>query len=190
MKYARILMAIGIAIMVASQVLPLWTQRQMLTIFGPQSFTTNRTYGIDAQITPPIRSGSGIVVTLNSSKPGSAAVLVFPSSSKGDMRGPSVLADVLPAGERSAKWNLIAPEDSNYLIVVSSWNSTYSLMFESTWSPYYDSKTTLLVGFAVLLGGGLMEYYESVLLAERKKRRLPLTRSDRTWRKVPKRKKR
>lgn len=181
-SYARPIVLLGIAIMVASQVLPFWTQSQVLTLSGPQvQFTETRNYWIDTRITPPIRSGSRMSVTLTSAKPGSAAVLVFPSTPDGDMKGPSLLAEVLDPTANKASWSLTTPQDSNYMVVVTSWNSTYNLKVESTWSPFYETKTALLVGFAVAFGGMLLEYYQRILIAERKKwSQLPSTREGST----------
>lgn len=170
LSYSRVILLIGIVIMIASQVLPFWTQTQKLTLSGPLvQFTETRNYWIDTRITPPIKSGSRMSVTLASSKPGSAAILIFPSTPDGDMRGPSLLAEALQPGVSSASWNLNAPQESNYMVVVTSWNSTYILTLESIWSPFYETRTALLVGFAVAFGGMLLEYYHKIVLAERKR---------------------
>ena len=161
---------VGVTIMIASQILPLWVQSQVLTISGPKvEFNQTRTYWIDARVTPPIRSGSRILVTLTTMKPGSAALLIFPSTSDGDMKGPSLLAEVLEPEASISSWNLTAPQDANYMLVVTSWNSTYVLRVESTWSSFHETKTVLLFGFAIAFGGILLEYYQRILTAEKKK---------------------
>jgi len=170
LNYGRAVMVLGIATMIASQVLPFWTQSQVLTISGPQvEFTGTRNYWIDIRITPPIKSGSKIKVTLASARPGSAAILIFPSTPDGDMKGPSLLSEVLERTVNKSTWSLTATQDSNYMVVVTSWNSTYVLEVESTWSPFHETKTALLVGFAVAFGGMLFEYYQRMLREQREK---------------------
>ncbi len=170
MPLNRVLIFLGVAVMVATLVLPLWAQPQVLALNGPQvEHTPNRTYWVDIRMTPPIRSGTKMLVTLVSSRPGSAAILVFPSTPDGDMKGPSMLAEVLAPTSTQTIWTLTAPQDSNYMFVVTSWNSTYTLTVESSWSPFYETKTGLLVGFALAFGGGLLEYYRRNIIAERRK---------------------
>lgn len=139
-----------------------------MTISGPPvEFTAERNYWVDTRITPEIKSGSAIDVTLTSSKPGSSAILVFPSTPDGDMTGPSILAETLPPETSLASWHLTAPQDSNYMFVVSTWNSSYILTIESAWSPFKETRMALLVGFVVAFGGGLLEYYHRTTARQR-----------------------
>lgn len=168
MNYARTLAIIGILIIIASQVLPLWNQNEVLTWSSSQGTETAGRYLVEGRVTPPIKSGSSIAVTLTTANPGSAAVLVFPATSSGDI-GPSVLSEVLQTGERSARWSIVAPQDSNYLLVVASWNTTYSLTVESSWAPYHETAIVFPVGFAITFVGILIEYYQRTIVAERAK---------------------
>jgi hypothetical protein len=156
------LIVIGAFITILSQVLPLINQPQSMTVEGPRGIDPNqvKSYWVDTVITPPIERGTAIIITLTASKPGSTAILIFPSTSNGDPIGPPLLTRIFSSDMKTLHEVLSAQTSGHYLISITSMKgSTYSLKISSVWSPFYELKTILLYGIILLLAGLFLLYY-------------------------------
>lgn len=158
-KIGLTLTILGLITIALSQAMPLIKQPQSATWKGPKvGFTRERFYWIDQYLTPPIDKGVQMRIALNSSKPGNTSILIFPSTPNGDPVGSSVVSMMFAQGRDRLDMITMATHTAHYMVMVTSWNSTYMLTISAEWSPFNDARMALLPG-AILTGGGLLVYY-------------------------------
>ncbi len=150
---SRLLLAIGVLLILAGLLLPLIKLPQTFEASGPRTpFSQTTTYWVDWYRVPPISAGEKLMVELTTMEAQRAQLAVFPLRGEGEeLAGLAVIIAALGGNETHFQKEIVAPVTARYLFMVVSFNSTFTLTVKSTWSPFYDARTSAILG--VFLAG-------------------------------------
>lgn len=164
MLFGYAFLAAGVAILVASQVLPLFEAPQSFNVKGPsKELGATRTYWIDTYFTPKVVGGSPLEISFTLGGQGYIYAYVYTSSDlfhTDSQGGQPPLGDIaLNSTEGSASVNLTAPKTDVYVVSVVAYNSTYTMEVSSVWPPFYWASYYVPHGLiAAALGVTLLFY--------------------------------
>jgi len=160
-----VLLSLGIGAIIVGLILPGYKTPQSLTATGPKvSFTAERDYWIDFYLIPPIDEGRSITLTLESSKPGSTWVYLGPFDLETtSLSGPPVVNEMLGQNETGLVVFGRSTKSAVYSLRITSFNSTYFVRVQSTWSPYFEFRYGLVVGAGLVPASLLVIYYDGIV---------------------------
>jgi len=160
-----LLLALGVGAVIVGLVLPGYKTPQTFTASGPKvSFTEERDYWIDFYLIPPIDEGRAITLTLISSKPGSTWVYLGPFDMEtSSLSGQPVVNEMLGQNETGLVIFGRSTKSSIYSLRITSFNSTYSVRVQSTWSSYFAFRYGLVVGAGLIPASLLIIYYDGMM---------------------------
>jgi hypothetical protein len=155
---AVIFLFIGVA-------MPYYKSPQRLEGNGPKvTFTASLPYWISSYLIPPVDKGQPMSLSLQSSKVGSTSVLLSPyDENTQTIVGPPLVNVVFPSYQKALVVFTNASRSGPYLLVITSYNSTYAFYFTSVWSPFYPFRTLTIYGIALLPFGVIILYYDQIV---------------------------
>jgi hypothetical protein len=166
--YATI--ALGILFLMIGAVMPYYKSPQNLQDSGPNLDTTpGRPYVIQSYILPPIDAGQRINLSLLTNKPGSTAVLLAPYNSKDQTIATPILVNaVFAKDQKGIAVFTNASRTATYILIVTSYNSSFTFILTSVWSPFYELRSFTVYALAVIPLGLVIVYYDGIV--ERRQR--------------------
>ena len=146
-------------------VMPFYKTQQRLEGSGPGvEFTANRPYWIRSYVIPPIDEGQSVTLSLISDKLGSTVVLLGPYDPQSGAISPPAIVNVGFAGDQRGIAVMVqAPKTSAYMLLITSYNSTYKFTFTSVWSPFYELRALTTFGIGTAPFGLIMLYYDGIV---------------------------
>jgi len=145
--------------------MPYYKSPQRLDGSGPGvQFTPDRPYWINSYLLPPIDAGQQIGLTLLSDKPGETVVLLtYYDESLQTIVGPALVDVIFAPSQKGLVTFSIVERPGRYMLVITSFNSSYTFYLTSVWSPFYQFRTLAIYSFGLIPIGFVMAYYDSLL---------------------------
>ncbi len=165
--FGSLLIGLGIFFLVVGVVMPYYKVPQRLEGSGPNvEFASDRPYAIRSYIVPPIDEGQPINLSVISDKPGSTAVLLAGYDTQAQtILGPPLLNTVFGQDQKGIAIFTKTIKSAAVMLMITSYNSSYTFTLSSVWSPFYDLRSFTTYGlFAVPLGLVLV-YYDGIVEA-------------------------
>ncbi len=165
-----LLVGLGVALMFIGTIMPYYKTQQRLEESGPGvEFTSTRPYWIRAYVIPPIDAGQPVNLSLLSDKPGSTVVLLGPYDPESGTISPPALVNLgFASDQKGIAVMTHAVKSSAYMLLITSYNSTYKFTLTSVWSPFYELKSLTTIGMGITPFGLIMIYYDRIV--ERRER--------------------
>ena len=170
MLFGNAMIVLGVSLIVLSIMMPYYKVPARLSGAGPHgAFRRDEPYIVSTYITPPIDKGTAISLTILSSKPSTTAILLAPfDPNQETIEPPIVLNVVFGPSQKGLVYFSTAPSTAQYLLMITSYNSTFEFRLSSVWSPFYDFRGLIVLGLLALPVGIVALYYDG--LVERRDR--------------------
>ena len=145
--------------------MPYYKTPQRLSATGPEiEFSPTRPYWITTYIIPPIDKGTPINLSVLSDKTGATWVMLAPYDAQTQNLGGSPTINVVFAKDQRGLVTFTSAEQSGpYMLMITSYNSSYSLSLSSVWSPFYELRALATIGLAILPIGIVAAYYDGIV---------------------------
>lgn len=144
-------------LIITGAVMPNYKTPQRLVESGPK--VKYAPYTISTFIVPPIDQGSPINLDFLSDKPGTTTLVLAPYSEEATIDLPTLLHVVFGPSQKGIVFFTIAPKSAQYILMVTSYNSSFQFRFDSVWSPFYQYRSATTLGILVLLLAVVSLYY-------------------------------
>ncbi len=158
------LIVLGIILLIIGIIMPYYKSPQRLDGNGPNvEFSSNRSYWIKTYIIPPIDAGNPISLNLLSDKAGSTTILLAPFDQQTQtITGPAVVNAVFGKDQKGLVIFTQATRSAPYMLMITSYNSSYTFYLDSVWSPFYQFRASTTYALGILPVGLVMLYYDSI----------------------------
>ncbi len=158
------LIVLGIILLIIGIIMPYYKSWQHLDGKGPNvEFSSSRSYWIKTYIIPPIDAGNPISLNLLSDKAESTTVLLAPFDQQTQtIMGPAVVNAVFGKDQKGLVIFTPATRSAPYMLMITSYNSSYTFYLDSVWSPFYQFRAFTTYGLGILPVGLVMLYYDSI----------------------------
>jgi hypothetical protein len=168
--FGNSLVVVGVVLLVIGLLMPYYKTPQRLSGTGPGvEFTPTRTYWVKTYIIPPIDSGTPINLSVLSDKPGATWVMLAPYDPQTQSLANSPIVNVIFAKEQKGLVTFVgADQSAPYMLMITSYNSSYTFTVSSVWSPYYELRASTIFGLAILPMGIVATLYDE--MAERREK--------------------
>lgn len=159
-----VLLIVGIAVTFMSTAVPYVKVSQTFYEEGPGiKFNENTTYWINIWIIPPIDAGESLFVMVESSRPGGAQITILPSREGEIIAGATpIVRYALAPNQHTYSTVTVVPLTSEYFVFVASFESNFTLLINSRWSPFYDVRTYVYFGLGGVAAGIVILYYDRI----------------------------
>ena len=159
------LVVLGVVLIIVGFMMPYYKSPQRLKGAGPGiQFSANRSYWINNYVMPPIDAGQPISLNLLSDKQGATVILLsLYDSESGRAMGEPLLHRRLSQYERGIVFFATATKSGPYLLMITSYNSSYTFYLDSVWSPYYELRASRVFGIGILPVGLVILYYDELM---------------------------
>ncbi len=158
------LIVLGIMLLIIGIIMPYYKSPQRLEGNGPNvEFSSSRSYWIKTYIIPPIDAGNPISLNLLSNKTGSTTVLLAPFDQQTQtITGPVVVNAAFGKDQKGLVIFTQATRSAPYMLMITSYNSSYTFYLDSVWSPFYQFRASTTYALGILPVGLVMLYYDSI----------------------------
>lgn len=159
------LIALGVFFLVIGLTMPYYKSPQHLQGTGPNlDATADRPYVIRSYIVPPIDAGQRINLSVLSDKPGSTTVLLAPYDPRDQtIASPILVNAVFAKDQKGLAVFTNASRTASYILMVTSYNSSFSFILASVWSPFYELRSFTIYGLATIPFGLVIVYYDGIV---------------------------
>lgn len=159
------LVVLGVILLIIGLLMPYYRIPQRIGGTGPDvQFTPTQTYWMRTYIIPPIASGTPIDLSVMSDRPGATQVLLAPYDPQTQsLAGPPLVNTVFAKDQKGLVTFIITDKSSPYMLMITSYNSSYSFYLGSVWSPFYELRSSTTIGLAVLPIGIVTLYYDGIV---------------------------
>jgi hypothetical protein len=159
------LIVLAVIMIVFGLLMPYYKTSQRLAATGPDiQFTPRQSYWITTYIIPPIDKGTPINLSVLSDRTGATSILLAPYDSQTqNIAGPPIVNVVFAKDQRGFVKFTSAEQSGPYMLMITSYNSSYSICLSSVWSPFYELKALTTIGLAILLIGILASYHDGIV---------------------------
>jgi hypothetical protein len=159
------LIIIAVVLLIIGLLMPNYKIPQRLSGTGPNvRFSPTLTYWWRSYIVPPIDKGTPINLSVLSDKPGATWVLLAPYDPQTQSLGGPPIVNVVFAKEQKGLVTFLTTEQSGpYMLMITSYNSSYSFYLGSVWSPFYELRAWTTIGLAILPIGIVTIYYDGIV---------------------------
>jgi hypothetical protein len=164
------LIVLAVILLIIGLLMPYYKTPQRLSGTGPNvEFSSTLTYWIRTYIIPPIDSGTPINLSVQSDKVGATWVLLAPYDPRTQsLGGPPIVNLVFTKEQKGLVTFTSADQSGPYMLMITSYNSSYIFYLDSVWSPFYDLRASTTIGLALLPIGIVVIYYDGI--AERREK--------------------
>jgi len=151
--------------------MPYYKVPQRLTGTGPNvSFSSKTTYWTRFYIVPPIDQGTPINLNLLSDKAGRTSVILVPYDPQlQTIVFPPLVNVVFRNDQRGIVVFANATRSGPYMLMITSYNSTYQFSVSSVWSPFYDLRSATTFAILLIPIGLVTIYYDGIVERKEKK---------------------
>ena len=158
------LIVLGVILLIIGLLMPYYKTPQRLSGTGPNvQFSLTRTYWIRTYIIPPIDSGTPINLSVMSDKAGATWVLLAPyDAGTQSLSGPPLVNAAFAKDQKGLVTFISADKSGPYMLMITSYNSSYSFYLSSVWSPFYELRASTTIGLAILPIGIVTLYYDGI----------------------------
>ncbi|MBS7614466.1 hypothetical protein KEJ18_01845 [Candidatus Bathyarchaeota archaeon] len=178
-----LLLVTGFVVILMSTVLPLVKMPQTFIVKGPsKQLTGNISYWIDTWILPPIDIGTSFSINIEANTPGGISIAILPS------RGGEIILEAAPllscifnSTQKVFSASTIVQTTSEYLVFVVCVRNNFTLMINSSWSPFYSFRILIYPGLGALPAGILIVYYDRILESKERLIREALKTNSRSY---------
>jgi hypothetical protein len=145
--------------------MPNYKTPQRLSGTGPNvQFSPTLTYWLRSYILPPIDKGTPINLNVLSDKPGATWVLLAPYDPQTQsLGGPPIVNTIFAKDQKGIVVFTSADTTGQYMLMITSYNSSYSFYLDSVWSPFYELRAWTTIGLAILPIGIVTIYYDGLV---------------------------
>jgi hypothetical protein len=159
------LIVLAVILMIFGLLMPYYKTPQRLSATGPDiEFTSTRSYWITTYIIPPIDKGTPINLSILSDKTGATWILLAPYDSQTqNLGGPPVINVVFAKDQKGFVTFTSAERSGPYMLMITSYNSSYTFSLSSVWSPFYELRALTTMGLAILPIGIVATYYDGIV---------------------------
>jgi len=160
-----LLVVLGIMMLIIGAVMPYYKTQQRLEGSGLNvEFTAKRPYWIKSYITPPIDAGQPVTLSIISDKPGSTVVMFAPYDPQSQtVSGPALISAGFAGDQKGMAVFTDATKTAPYMLMITSYNSSFRFALTSVWSPFYDFRSLTTFGIGVTPFGLIMIYYDGII---------------------------
>ena len=159
------LVLLGIIMLITGTVMPYYKTQQRLEGSGPNvEFNEKRPYWIRSYIIPPIDAGQPVTLSIISDKPGSTTVMLAPYDERSQaFSGPTLISAGFANDQKGMAVFTNAEKTAPYMLLITSYNSSYRFALTSVWSPFYQLRSLTTFGIGVTPFGLIMIYYDGIV---------------------------
>jgi hypothetical protein len=145
--------------------MPYYKSPQRIEGSGPNvEYGSDRPYAVNSYIVPPIDAGQPISLGVFSDRPGSTVVLLAPFDQDSQtIKGPVMVNVVFDKNQKGLATFASASRTDEYMLVITSYASSYTFYLSSVWSPFYQFRYLATFGFLALPFGAVMVYYDGIV---------------------------
>jgi hypothetical protein len=146
-------------------VMPYYRSPQRIEGDGPGvTFTSSQPYWIRSYLIPPIDAGASISLSVLSDRTASTVVLLAPYDQDAQsIVNPPVVNVVFGSSQKGLVVFADASRTGPYLLMITSYNSTYTFYISSVWSPFYQLRLLIFYGLGLLPFGAVIIYYDGIV---------------------------
>lgn len=149
----------GVLLLITGVLLPYYKTPQRMAGSGPRA--QYAPYTVSTYIVPPVDKGTPISLDFLADKPGATTLLLAPFDSQQlTINLPTILYVTFGPNQKGIVFFATAPKSGPYLLMITSYNSSFQFHLNSVWSPFYQYRggaTTL--GIFVIFAGLISLYY-------------------------------
>lgn len=163
--FGNAMIVLGVTLILISVVMPNYKVPSRLSDSGPHiTFQRDRPYVISTYITPPIDKGTAISLNLLSSRSNATALLLAPfDPNQETIETPVLLNVVFGPDQKGLVYFTTAPRTSQYMLMITSYNSTFEFRLVSIWSPFFEFRGLIVFGLLALPVGVVALYYDELV---------------------------
>lgn len=145
--------------------MPYYKSPQRLDGIGPGiQYTPSRTYWIKTYLIPPIDAGQPISLTVLSDQEGTTTVLLaYYDEAQQTVVGPALVNVIFSPHEKGLSVFTRADRSGLYLLMITSYNSSYTFYVTSVWSPFYGLRNLTIYAFGLIPIGLVAIYYDEIV---------------------------
>lgn len=160
-----LLVVLGIAMVMVGTVMPYYKTQQRLEGSGPNvEFAVTRPYWIKSYIIPPIDAGQPVTLSVISDKPGSTVVMFAPYDPQSQtLSAPALISTGFASDQKGMAVFTNAMKTAPYMLMITSYNSSYRFALTSVWSPFYELRSLTTFGIGITPFGLIMIYYDGIV---------------------------
>jgi hypothetical protein len=159
------LFTLGLIFITIAAVMPYYKSPQRLDGTGPGvQFSSDRTYWINSYFIPPIDAGQPIGLSVLSDRAGRTnVVLSYYDENEQTIVGPTIVSVVFAPDQKGLVVFSKVERPGPYMLIITSYNSTYTFYLTSVWSPFYQFRSLAIYAFGLIPFGAVMVYYDGIL---------------------------
>jgi hypothetical protein len=146
-------------------VMPFYKSPQRLEGTGPDvTFTPSQPYWIRSYLIPPIDTGTPVSLGVLSDRPASTVVILAPYDPNAQsIVNPPTVRVVFGTNQKGLVVFANASRTGPYLLMITSYNSSYTFYVSSVWSPFYELRRLTVYGLGLLPLGAVIIYYDGIV---------------------------
>jgi hypothetical protein len=159
------LFTLGIIFLFVGTVMPYYKSPQRLEGTGPGiEFTPSRPYWINSYFIPPIDAAQPISLTVLSDREGATTVvLAYYDEGLQSIVGPALVDVIFAPDQKGLVVFTKADRSGPYLLTINSFNSSFTFIIASEWSPFYKLRTLAVYSFGLLPIGAVIVYHDQIV---------------------------
>ncbi len=160
-----VLFTLGLLFLFVGTIMPYYKSPQRLDGIGPGIvYTPSRPYWIKSYLIPPIDAGQPISLTVLSDREGATTVLLaYYDEAQQTVVGPALVSVIFSSDEKGLSVFTIAERSGPYLLMITSYNSSYTFYVTSVWSPFYGLRNLTIYAFGLIPIGLVTIYYDEIV---------------------------
>jgi len=145
--------------------MPYYKSYQRLEGSGPGvEFSPSRPYWINSYFIPPIDANQPVSLTLLSNRAGATTVvLAYFDENLQSIVGPPLADAIFAPDQRGLVVFTTTRRSGPCMLIVTSYNSTYTFSLSSVWSPFYPLRNLAIYSFLILPISLVMIYYDGIM---------------------------
>ena len=134
---------------------------------APYLLTSNSTYTIETFEIPPMRANTTLTLIATKSDYGNLVIQII-NNKPGRQGLPQSFLFPMYDGNTSISYKLQIYQPGQYVVIITSYNSTYTLYISGVWESLYQLKPLLVWGIILLIASLSFAYYWRVLQYRRR----------------------
>jgi hypothetical protein len=160
-----VLFTLGLLFLFVGTIMTYYKSPQRLDGIGPGiKYTPSRPYWIKSYLIPPIDAGQPVSLTVLSDREGATTVLLaYYDEAQQTAVGPALVSVIFSPDEKGLSVFTKADRSGPYLLMITSYNSSYTFYVTSVWSPFYGLRNLTIYAFGLIPIGLVTIYYDEIV---------------------------
>ncbi|MEM0117956.1 MAG: hypothetical protein QXE12_00645 [Conexivisphaerales archaeon] len=154
---------LSVALILTGSIAPYLEIQSQIYRTGPNvAYTPNSPYAIETFEIPPIQANRTIVLIATKSQEGNLTIQLI--NNNPNPKGiPQSFLFPMYDGNTTLSLRLSIEQPGKYIVIITSYGSTYTLYISGVWAALYQLKPLLVWGIVLLIASFALAYYSRII---------------------------